>query len=50
MKRCAALLILLSSCATSEAPAARPAGGKVSAVRKEQISWQQAPVYGEGRL
>jgi quercetin dioxygenase-like cupin family protein len=43
MKRFAALLLLLSSCATSETPSARPAGGKVGAVDKDQISWQQAP-------
>ncbi len=43
MNRFAALLLLLSSCATSETPSARPAGGKVGAVDKDQIAWQQAP-------
>jgi quercetin dioxygenase-like cupin family protein len=51
MKRFAALLILLSSCATSEAPSSpRPAGGKVAAVRKEMIPWQQAPGLNPGLM
>jgi quercetin dioxygenase-like cupin family protein len=48
MKRIAVLLLLLSSCAGSETATPSPAGGTVSAVRKEKIAWQQAPGLNTG--
>jgi len=48
MKRYTVLALLLSSCSGSESATPRPAGGSVSAVRKEQIAWQQAPGLNTG--
>jgi quercetin dioxygenase-like cupin family protein len=44
----AALLLLLSSCSSPAPESPRPAGGKVSAVPREAIAWQQAPGLNPG--
>ncbi|MBV8881537.1 MAG: cupin domain-containing protein [Planctomycetaceae bacterium] len=43
MKRFAAILLVLSSCSGPAPEAKAPAGGKVTAVQKQEVAWQQAP-------